>query len=241
VVENGLDVKVWKELAISKQMMIRTATDALGLDPECKEDELKTALKQGIDQISEAKSTVDKAKEENRLAIAEMEKNLDVSEKSRVKAEKTIDELTEKCESLQTLLDSTRKTSADELKKITATLDDKNRALKNINVMLADTPENVVKKLKVLNKKKFDEATARKRSEGEVRALKKDKQELQKKNTTLDSTLEKSNSLVDKYRELRAFSEDQYTQLKGLVEDEKELTELPELDDELLESLEAKE
>jgi hypothetical protein len=44
VAESVLDLKVWKELAIKKQILIKAATDALGLDPECSEEELRAAL-----------------------------------------------------------------------------------------------------------------------------------------------------------------------------------------------------
>ena len=39
--EFEVQLQVWKDLAISKQVLIGAATDALGLDPECESAELK--------------------------------------------------------------------------------------------------------------------------------------------------------------------------------------------------------
>ena len=42
-----IQLKVWKDLAISKQILMGAATDALGLDAECSTEELKEALDRG--------------------------------------------------------------------------------------------------------------------------------------------------------------------------------------------------
>ena len=42
--QSALDLNVWKEIAIAKQILIKAATDTLGLDPECNDDELKVEL-----------------------------------------------------------------------------------------------------------------------------------------------------------------------------------------------------
>ena len=232
--QSAIDLKVWKELAINKQLLIKTATDALGLDPECKEDELKDALEQGIKRITEAQSMVSSAKKESEAAISEIQTRLDTSEQTRLTQEVTISELTDAKQALENLLETTRNTNAKEVKKTLASLEEKTKALKAINVALADTPENVVKKLKALNKKKFDESTARKRAEEEVRSLKKEKQELKSK---LETGAEQSKNLAEKYRELHELGQNQYMQLKPLVDEEETLTPVPELDDELLESI----
>jgi len=237
VVQSALDLKVWKEIAISKQMLVKTATDALGLDPECTEQELKLALERGIKQITEVESILSAAKEENRASISDMEKTLQTSEQARLKQQAEITELSAKQQETEALLDQTRTTSAQELKKVNSQLEARIKEIKAINTTLADTPTNVVKKLKALNKKKFDESTARKRAEDETRTVKKEKQGLEKKIKELDSTLAQAVQLVEKYRELRTFADSQYTQLKELVDDEDKLTALPELDEDLLNSI----
>lgn len=212
-------------------MLLRTVTDALKLDSECSEEELKIALERGIKQILAAESVVATARKENEAAISGMETKLKASEEIRQQQELTIDELRSDKAAIETLLETTRKTSDKELMKVTSQLDEKKKQLKTINVTLADTPENVVKKLKSLNKKKFDDVTAKKRLEDELRSLKKEKREQTEK---LESTSSQSVILAEKYRELQTLCESQFAQLKPLVADESELAELPELDEELL-------
>ncbi|MDG1206049.1 MAG: hypothetical protein P8N51_11835, partial [Pseudomonadales bacterium] len=61
VAQSALDLNVWKEIAIAKQILIKTATDTLGLDPECNDDELKVELEKAMQQIKDADSQVTKA------------------------------------------------------------------------------------------------------------------------------------------------------------------------------------
>ena len=49
-----VQLQVWKDLAISKQILMGAATDALGLDSECTTDELKAALDQAIKRARDA-------------------------------------------------------------------------------------------------------------------------------------------------------------------------------------------
>lgn len=233
----GTDIDIWKELAISKQILLRMVTDALDLDPESGEEELKVALEKGIKQITLAESTVSAAKKENEAVLSSMESRLKVSEGIRLEHELTIGELKAQKAATEALLDTTRKTNELDLKKATTQLEEKKKQLKAINVALADTPENVIKKLKTLNKKKFDEATARKRVEDEVRNLKKEKREMRDRNEKLESTSSQSVILAEKYRELQTLCETQFEQLKPLVDDATTLAALPELDEELLNSI----
>ena len=233
----GIDIDIWKELAISKQILLRTVTDALELDAECGEEELKFALAKGIQQIVSAESTVTAARVENEAKLSSMEARLKVSEGIRLEHELTIGELKSQKAATEELLDSTRKSNELELKKATSQLEEKKKQLKAINVALADTPENVVKKVKSLNKKKFDDATAKKRLEDELRNMKKEKRELQGRTEKLESTSSQSVILAEKYRELQTLCETQFEQLKPLVDDETTLAALPELDEELLNSI----
>jgi chromosome segregation ATPase len=236
-VVQGTDIDIWKELAIGKQILLRTVTDALDLNPESGEEELKIALEKGVKQITTAESTVSAAKKENEAALSSMEARLKVSEGIRLEHELTIGELKAQKAATEALLDTTRKSNELELKKATTQLEEKKKQLKAINVALADTPENVVKKIKTLNKKKFDEASARKRLEDELRNLKKEKREMQDRNEKLESTSSQSVILAEKYRELQTLCETQFEQLKPLVDDETTLAALPELDEELLNSI----
>ncbi len=235
--DQNVDLKVWKELAISNQILIRTVSDALELEADCSEEELKTAIEAGIRKIKEAGSMIAAAKIEKQSAIDEMKSRLTTTETALAEAEATIAELRASRETTEKLLETTRVTSAKELIKANEQLEERSRALKKINVTLADTPENVVKKLKSLNKKKFDEATARKRAEDEAKALKKTLHESQSRTEKLEATLAQSVKLAENYRELQKLSESQYQQLKELVDDEAKLTALPVVDEELLNSI----
>ena len=230
----GTEIDMWKELAISKQILLKTVTDVLGLDADCSEEELKVALEEGMKKISTAGSIVSVAKKENQAAVDKLENKLRLSEKSREELEATNAELLAEKEKLESLLDTTKNKSEKEIKKLGSEVEEKKKQLKAINVALADTPENVVKKLKSLNKKKHDETSARKRLDGELVALKKEKREIGDQKEKLAS---QSAVLADRHRELQTRCEEQFEQLKELVEDESTLAKLPELDEELLSSL----
>src|SRR5690606_4211614 len=78
--------------AISKQVLMRSATDALKLDPNCSQDELKTALEAVIEKIAESDTAVGKAQREARIAIAEMEKKLNDAQRAQARAEAASEE-----------------------------------------------------------------------------------------------------------------------------------------------------
>jgi len=233
-VVQGTDTNVWKEIAIGKQILLKTVTDALGIEAACSEEELEVALAEGVRKIAKAGSIVSQAKKEHQAAMDKLENKLQLTENARDELETANAELLAEKEKLESLLDSTKKTSEKDTSKLANQLEEKKKQLKTINVALADTPENVVKKLKTLNKKKFDAETAKKRVEDELKALKKDKRQVAEQ---LKSKGTQSSLLADKHRELQTLCEDQFTQLKDLVEDASTLTALPELDEELLNSL----
>jgi colicin import membrane protein len=229
------DLRIWKELAIEKQMLMRTATDALGLDPECSDEELREGLAKGIKQIADAESTIKKARMEHASASATLQIKLADTQKALAQAEARIAELTAEKEASETSLTAARDSSQAETKVLKDQLDAKNKELKSINVALADTPANVVKKIKALNKKKHDETVARKKIEDELRNIKKDKRELQLK---LDVETEKATALTEDYKALRDISEVHYTQLKESADDETDLTALPDMREELTKAVE---
>lgn len=242
--QSAIDLKVWKELAISKQLLIKTATDALGLDPECKEEELKIALVDGVKKIANAESLVRDSEEANKAAMLDLQARLEQTEKGKMIEEGRYKDMAARKEALDSLLEETRRLSAEELKSVAEKLESKIKELKSIKVALADTPENVVKKMKALNKKKHDETTARKRSEEETRTLRKEKQELKDKVSRLEATIEEASKLAENYRALQSFSEDQFTQLKALSKDDKDKDELktvPKIDEDLIKQFEKSE
>jgi colicin import membrane protein len=231
--QSELQLKVWKELAISKQLLMRTATDALKLDPNCSQDELKVALETFIRKISKADAEVVQAREQAKQAIAELEKKLAVTERAQSVAEASAAELKAKLENTTQEIAIERAAAAKEQQKLKAQLAEKEKALKAINTALADTPENVLKKMNVFKKQKQDEADARREVEASFQTLRREKQQQDQKMTTVQ---ESSTKLVAQHRDLHALSLKLHEQLKAL--ETKDLAAVPELDDTLIKAIE---
>jgi len=230
-----LQLKVWKELAISKQVMMRTAAEALKLDPECTPDELKQALDAALKKIAEAETSVVAAKSEAKLTISAMERKLAMSMSAQGIAEATAADLTAKQEKMTQEMAIERTGIAKELQQLKERVTEKDRAIKAINTALADTPENVLKKMKMLKKEKQDEADALKRVETSLAALRKEKRD---EDQQLKEAQENGEKLVTQCRNLHALCTSLLEQLKPLVKDTKKLPTLPELDTKLLEAVE---
>lgn len=190
--EAELQLRVWKELAVSKQILMRAATDALKLDPNCSQEELKAALEATIKRSVDAELEVSKAKEQAKLAMAEVEKQLAESKKALNTVQAALAEAQANQEKLQQQITNDRNIHAVESKKLKDSLAEKERALKAINTTLSDTPENVVKKMKALKKQKMDESDARKKAEEALSALRKEKQTLEQNLKELQEAQKKS-------------------------------------------------
>jgi colicin import membrane protein len=238
VAQPAITLDVWKELAIHNQMLIHTVTEALSLDPDCADEELKAALDAGVKRIQDAQTLVSAGEEKNKLAIADIEKKRLVTENARLRLEAEFKELTAEKEKVDALLETTKKSAADESTILKTQLEEKTKALKTINTQLGDTPQNVTKKLKALNKKKFDETTARQRAEEELKVVKKAKSDLTKEAKADSAKIEK---LIEGYKALQAYCDTQYDQLKALVDDKESLVTPPKLDNELLGIVETEE
>lgn len=238
IAELEVQLNVWKELAISKQVLMLSATKALGLEEDCSAEELEKALNETIAKGKNAAADIKAAEEKTAAQISTME--------DKVKSIKcAIDEaveVKEKAEA-QTLaseqkLAAVREASAMEVSKATAQMNDAQKEMKRIQKLLADTPENIVKKLKQLKKEKMDEANARKKAEELNRNLRKEKQKADDAAEQAKASLEKAAELAASYRELQALANDQYTKLAGLVEDKAELEKVPAFDADVLDALE---
>ncbi len=236
--EFELQLKVWKDLAISNQVLIKTATDALGLDPDCSRDKLKIELESGIKKIIQAEASVGTAREQADMAIAVMEKRMEQSEKAKNIAEAQAAAMLNAKQEAERAMAVERDAHFTAMKKINAQLAEKDKLLKSINKALADTPENVVKKLKTLKKQKLDETAARKVVEGEAATLRKEKRNQEKRINELQETLESSAKLVTQHRELHGVCKTLHDKLKPLVDDKADLPALIKLDEKWLESVE---
>ena len=230
-----LQLKVWKELAISKQMLMRTAAEALKLDPNCSQDELKTALDAALKKVAESDASVVTAREQAKSSILAMEQKLAAAQKAQLAAETSITDLTAKLENTSQQSASARTAGAKEIQTLKDRVAEKDKQLKAINTALADTPENVLKKMNTLKKQRQEEADARREVEGSFTTLRKEKNEQDQKMTKLTDNTTK---LVTQYRDLHAAAVKIHEQLKPLLKDEKELPVLPDLHTKLLEEIE---
>lgn len=233
--QQDLQLKVWKELAISKQILMRAAADALKLDPDCTQEELKAALEGALAKVAKADTDLFNAKEEARVAIDALEKKLAATEQALGVAQKAATEAQAAYDGAVQQLANQRAAAADELQKVKDRLAERDKALKAINVALADTPENVLKKMNALKKQKQEEADARRQIESALNTLRAEKRQQDQK---LADVQRNGATLVGRYRDLHALSLKLREQLEPLVEDAKSVPAVPELDSTLLEAIE---
>ena len=233
-----IQLQVWKDLAISKQILMGAATDALGLDSECSTAELKSALDAAIKRAREADASIIETRETAEQQVAEMKQQLKLATQARDEAVARVDIAEQARESAEHQLTAGKSDNAEALKKARAEVADKQNKLKAISKSLADTPENVVKKLKTLKKQKMDEAKLRAQGESKIQSLRKEKTKLEAKIETQKTTLENSASLVDQLRELHKLCKQANKTIKKLSDSKDDLLVVPKLDEEALEALE---
>lgn len=213
--ESEQQLQIWKDLAISKQMIMNEAAAQLKLKPEWSQEELKIALDEAIQRAKNADVNMQRTRYEADKAISEMQEKVAAAEKAQGVAEATVSESEKLKQLAESQLANGRKDNADAIKKAKQQVTDKDRELKAINTALADTPDNVLKKLKNLKKQKLEEANARTKSEESGRKLKKDIKDLEETAEQQTELNNKGHSLADRYRELRTFAEKQQEALKA--------------------------
>ena len=121
--------------------------------------------------------------------------------------------------------------AARDLKKVKDQLAEKDKALKAITTALADSPENVLKKLKEARKQKQEEADARKVLEASLNAVRHAKRDGEQKTKT---ALANAKKLATQYKDLHALSLKIHELLKPA---EGKAHVIPELDEKLLEEI----
>lgn len=233
--QQDIQLKVWKELAISKQMLMRAATDALKLDPECTQEELKAALEGALKKVAQADTDLFNAREEAKAAIAALEKKVAATEERLSIAQKAAAEAAAAQDEAEQRMANQRTAAARELQTVKDRLAEREKALKAINTALADTPENILKKLNTLKKQKQDEADARRQIETALNALRAEKRQQDQRSTDV---LRNGSTLATRYRDLHALTLQLVEQLKPLVADAKTLPVIADMDKDLLEAIE---
>lgn len=233
--EYELQLKVWKDLAISKQMLMRSAAQALKLDPNCSQDELKQALDTAMQKLAESDANVRTAREQAKISISAIEEKLTATTKALNASQAEVGELQKFKENTTQQLANERAAAAKELQKLKDRVVEKEKQLKAINTALADTPENVLKKMNTLKKQRQEEADARREVEASFQTLRKEKQDVDQKYTRLT---ENSGKLLTKFRELHEVATKLHEQLKPHAAEAKDMPAVPMIDDDLLEAVE---
>lgn len=233
-----IQLQVWKDLAISKQILMGAATDALGLDAACSTDELRSAMNKAIQRAKDADITVIKTQEHADKAITEMKAQVESSEQARQEAEEQIAGAVSARETAERQLAAGRAENAEALKKARADVTDKQNKLKAISKALADTPENVVKKLKTLKKQKLDESKLRTQTESKLQKTRKEKTKLEGDIESRKSLMEQSLPLITQLKEVHEIVKKQNKKIKTLSDDKKDIVKAPKFDEELFETIE---
>ncbi|HET7204540.1 MAG TPA: hypothetical protein VFI92_14350 [Steroidobacteraceae bacterium] len=233
--QQDVQLKVWKELAISKQILMRAATDALRLDPECTQEELKEALEAALKRVAKADTELFNAKKEATVAITALEKRVAASGQDLVIAQKAADEAKAAYDGAVQQMANQRDAAATALQKVKDCLTEREKSLKAINTALADTPANVLKKMNTLKKQRQEEADARRQIESALNTLRTEKRQQDQR---LADVLRNCATVVSRYRDLHALSLKLHEQLQPLVENAKSVPEIPQLDISLLEAIE---
>ena len=236
--ELELQLEVWKDLAISKQMLIGAAAEALGIKSDCSMGDIKDAFEKATKRATDADAAISKAEQEASNTVAEMQAKVKQSDIAHSKAMEEAEVAHEAKLAAEHRVNAGREANSDALKKAKQEIADKDKSLKQIKKILHDSPENVIKKLKVLKKEKMDEGNLRKKAEEDARKQRKDKQKAEQEFKDLEASLEQAAKLVENIKQLKKFSESQSDQLKDLVKDKSSLEKTPALDEDLMDSIE---
>jgi chromosome segregation ATPase len=234
--EHELQLEVWKELAVSKQILMRTTATALKLDPDCTDDELRRAVEQLLKSSAEAEASAVTSREQARASITAMEHKLADGLQAKAAAEAALAQMRAFKEKEGPQLAAERAAAAKELQKVKEQLAEKTRALKAVTTALADSPENVLKKLRELKKQKQEEADARKVLEASLNSTRHAKRESEQKTK---AALANATKLATLYRDLHALAVTMQEKVKAALAKEEKAPVVPELDEKLLEGIDA--
>jgi len=233
-----VQLKVWKDLAISKQILMGAATDALGLNSECSTEELKTALTEAIKRARDADITIQATRAQADQQVSDFRQRAEIAERARSEAEQQMQLAVDARAQAERQLAVGKADNAEALKKARAEVTDRQNKLKAISNALADTPENDVRKLKTLKKQKMDEARLREQAEARLQKMRKEKSKLEAEIETQKSTLASVGKLLDQVKAMRETCVGAKATIKSLSDKKKDQLVLPEFDEVAFEELE---
>jgi len=212
------------------------AATALKLKDDFTAEDLKDALNTAVTRSRDADINMAASRGKAAESIAEMEQTVKKVEKGRKEAEQQRDEAIAKKEQAEQQLANGRRDNAESLKKAKRQVEEKQKELKAINLSLADTPENIVKKLKALKKQKLDENVARKLAEDANRVLKKENKTQKEELESLSELTENSTKLLEAYRLLKEWCDGAAEKLKTA---DVEVDNIPDIDASVLAGIES--
>lgn len=233
-----IQLQVWKDLAISKQILMGAAADALGLDAECSTTELKAALDQAIQRARDADIKIQQTHSEAEQQVNEYRQRAEAAEQARKEADEQVAAAIKAREQAEHQLATGKADNAEALKKARAEVTEKQNKLKAISKSLADTPENVVRKLKTLKKQKIDEAKLRGQAESKLQTMRKEKSRLEADLETSKATLKSAASLLDQAKALHQACVEAEATISKLGDKKKHSFKVPDFDQAALEALE---
>lgn len=227
--KTALELKIWKELAASKALLMKTAIEMLGLSADCSSEVFQKALHQCIRQGSNSQKHIDSELKEIRTNKAQLEQRLKRLQGNLEGLQLAVETANTQKESLEKQAELARDAHGKEVKKLIAALDQKQREVKSINTALSDTPENINKKIKKLIKEKHDISLLQKRIEAEVRTLRKTNKQLEAQAALDKQRLEKSEKLAEDYKHLHTVCLQQHTHLQQVAKDPEQLETPPDI------------
>lgn len=230
-----LQLKVWKDLAISKQILMRTAAVALKLDPDCSQEALKEALESAIKKTGETEAKLQALQVESRQQITALENKVAASARAETAAQAQVEQLKAAQENLQQQMAIERASVAKELQRLKDAVAEKDKSFKQITQALSDTPENVLKKMSQLRKQKQDEADARREIETSFNKVQAEKRKVDQQ---LIEAQQNGARLVKQFRDLHELATKLHEQLKSVAAEGTEVPGVPDMDTDLLESVE---
>ncbi|MGD8840987.1 MAG: hypothetical protein PVI70_15395, partial [Gammaproteobacteria bacterium] len=124
-----IQLKVWKDLAISKQILMGAATDALGLDAECSTEELKQALDEAIKRARDADINIQETRSQAEQQVARYRQQAETAEKARQEADSKVEAAVKAREQAEHQLAQGKEDNAAALKKARAEVSEKQNQL----------------------------------------------------------------------------------------------------------------
>jgi len=118
--ENEQQLRIWKDLAISKQLLMNEAASALKLEDDFGADELREALNHAIKRARDADADIAAARNRASEEVANMQAEVKKTEKARKEAESQRDKALEEKQGAEASLETGRNDNSDAAAKLLA-------------------------------------------------------------------------------------------------------------------------